>query len=311
LGRLYILKRLLAILILLSTSFIGKGQSWKFYRHEVRIGVGASNFLGELGGANAIGTNGIKDLEFSMTRPSVEIDYAYKIIPTLKAKSHLLYGRLKGDDALTTEPFRNNRNLSFRSPIVEFGLQLEVYPFGEKIGHMYRLRGAKGKNWSYYSPYITGGVAAFYFNPRAKYPVDGKYYSLQQLGTEGQNQPGGPAKYKRLGICLPIGIGLNYAMNKHISIGFQVSGRLTFTDYIDDVSGVYFDNATILANQGAVAAYFADPSKHDPTLLSYSGGDPTRPGYQRGDRSDNDSYMFAIFSINYRFLKGKFVLPKF
>lgn len=303
-----LLRTIICLLFLSGTAF---GQAWKYYRHEVRIGIGASNFLGELGGANAIGTNGVKDLEFSLTRPTGEIIYAYKLIPNLKLRSHLLFGRLKGDDALTQERYRNNRNLSFRSPIVELAVGMEFYPFKEKTTHMYRMRGAKGSNIKMMSPYFFGGVAAFWFNPKAQYPVDGKYYALYALNTEGQGLPGGPADYKRLGFCLPVGAGIKYALNKHISIGFEISGRITFTDYIDDVSTVYYDNTAILNANGAVAAYFADPSLHDPQTIALSGGDPTRPGLQRGDDLDNDSYLFAIFSINYRFLKGRFVLPKF
>lgn len=32
---------------------------------------------------------------------------------------------------------------------------------------------------------------------------------------------------------------------------------------------------------------------------------------QRGDSSDNDAYLFAIFSVHYRFLKGRRFIPKF
>lgn len=300
-----------AFVLFLLLSVKGSTQSWKYFRHEMRLGIGASNFLGELGGANTIGTNGVKDLEFSLTRPTGVFVYTYKVNPYVKLRTHLLYGRLKGDDRLTNEPYRNNRNLSFRSPLVESGLMVELYPFKEKTQHMYRMRGAKGSNFKLMSPYIFTGIGAFWFNPKALYPLDGKYYALHNLNTEGQGLPNGPADYKRIALCLPLGIGINYALNKHISIGFEFSGRMTFTDYIDDVSGVYYDNNAILNSEGAVAAYFADPSLHDPELIAKNGVDPTNAGYQRGDLTDNDSYLFAIFSINYRFLKGRFVLPKF
>ena len=53
------------------TNLISTAQSWKFSRQELQFGIGASNFLGDLGGANAIGTHGIKDYRFSMTRPTL------------------------------------------------------------------------------------------------------------------------------------------------------------------------------------------------------------------------------------------------
>lgn len=303
-------KIILLALIVIAFPLSYKAQSWKFYRHEIHFGLGASNFLGELGGADRIGTNGLRDLEFTLSRPTIEAAYHYVISPYFKARANLLYGRIKGDDRLTSEPFRNNRNLHFRSPIAEFSLQIQYFPFKEKITHLYRIRGTRGKKTSFLSPYLSAGIGAFYFNPRGKY-TDGKWYSLQPLGTEGQGLPGGPKKYSRFQVCLPVGIGLNYALNKVWSIGLELNARVTFTDYIDDVSTTYYDNAAILTANGPVAAYFADPSNHDPNLIAQSGSDPTTTGFQRGDLSDKDRYMFAIFSVHYRFLKGRMHMPKF
>jgi len=49
-------------------------------RYEVYLGAGATNFLGELGGANRIGTHFVRDLEFSMTRPEFSLGIRYKIV---------------------------------------------------------------------------------------------------------------------------------------------------------------------------------------------------------------------------------------
>jgi hypothetical protein len=305
------MKHLLAVCFLLCFSGLASAQSWKFYRKEIRAGIGASNFLGELGGRNDIGSNGLRDLEFSLTRPTINVTYAYALNPWMKARADVLYGRLKGDDALTNEQFRENRNLHFRSPIVELSGLIEFYPFKDRVGHLYRMRGAKGKKISYLSPYFFTGVTLFYFNPKAKWDVDGKWHALQPLGTEGQGLPGGPAKYKRIGIAIPMGFGVSYAIDKHWSIGLEFQGRLTFTDYLDDVSGVYYDNNAIRTAKGDMAADLANPGLQDPALLSTVGYDPTNTGYQRGDSSDNDSYLFAIFTVRYRFLKGRIHLPKF
>ena len=41
--------------------FLGKAQKWDRYKHQFSIGLGASNFLGELGGADHIGTSGLRE----------------------------------------------------------------------------------------------------------------------------------------------------------------------------------------------------------------------------------------------------------
>ena len=48
---------------------------WKAYRFEWSGGLGASNFLGELGGANKVGTHGFKDFEFKFLDESLDAQY--------------------------------------------------------------------------------------------------------------------------------------------------------------------------------------------------------------------------------------------
>jgi hypothetical protein len=298
----------LYLLLLISCSS-AYSQNWTFYRHEFHAGIGASSFLGELGGANQVGTNFLRDLEFSMTRPNIRAGYAFMINPYLKLNANVLYGRLRGDDALTQEKFRNNRNLHFRSPLVELSVSMEYYPFQEKFLHLYSMKGAKGSKSNYWSPYLSAGFGGMWFNPKAQY-TDGKWYALQPLGTEGQGLPGAPKKYNRVQIFVPVGLGIKYSLNRQWSMGFEISRRFVFTDYLDDVSGVYYDKAAIQEKSGDVAMYFADPSL-DPNFGPGDGLLTTGTGQQRGDATDNDSYMFAIFSVHYRLMKGRFVLPKF
>jgi hypothetical protein len=286
-------------------------QSWRFLRHEVLFGAGATNFLGELGGADQIGTYFLKDLEFSMTRPVTTAGYRYIINKYMKVGGNLSFGILKGDDKLTKEPFRNNRNLHFRSPILELGIVYEYYPFKERTNTPYQLRGASGSSWLF-SPYLFTGISGLWFNPKAKY-TDGKWYALQPLSTEGQGLPGGPKPYKRITVAIPVGIGVKYAFDKHWSMGFEISRRFVFTDYIDDVSGVYYDAAQLQAAKGDVAAYLSNPalSQFPEELGGSATGCQTCAGQQRGNNTKNDAYMYAIFTVNYRFLKYRMHRPKF
>ena len=295
------------LFILLATSLpatlFAQSTNWKFYRHELSFGIGASNFLGELGGANQIGTDGLKDLEFSLTRPTIAIGYRYKFSPSFAGKVNLAYARLKGDDETTTEEFRSNRNLHFRAPLVEFSGQFEWYPIKERAGHLYRFKGVRGQRATHFSPYLFGGIGGAWFNPRAQ-ASDGNWYDLQPLGTEGQNVSGsGVDPYKRITLVLPTGIGLKYNVDQQLSFGLELGMRVTFTDYMDDVSTDYYDNIAISDASGIIAAELADPSLGDPAW--------TGPGQQRGDPTDNDAYMFAIFSVNWKLLQGRLQLPKF
>lgn len=284
------------------TVAIADAQRWKRYRYDAILGIGASNFLGELGGANQIGTDYIKDLEIKMTKPVFHLGIRYRLDEYIANKTSINFGWVAGDDKLTEEPYRQNRNLHFRAPILEFATQFEFSWKREQIGHKYRLRGVKGQMHIEIYTYGFIGVAGFWFNPRGQY--DGKWYSLQPLGTEGQTLLPSRKKYSRINVSIPMGLGFKYAIDRKWSIGFELGGRKTFTDYIDDVSSTYYDNNEIYNEVGPIAAYFADPS-----LGNIYG--QTAPGEQRGDRTDFDTYIFAVFSVNYKLRTGRNNLPSF
>ena len=121
-------------------SFLGKKSKPAKY---ILGGVGACNFLGELGGANQIGTHFVKDLEFNMTRPSGSLGFRYKYNRFFALSGGLYYCLVSGSDATTKDPARQNRNLSFRSNIFELSGQGEFYFTKEKRGHLFRVRNAK------------------------------------------------------------------------------------------------------------------------------------------------------------------------
>ena len=108
------------------------------------MGLGISNFLGELGGRDQIGTPFVWDLEFSQTKPSISAGYRYYLSKRISVRAAGTYGILAGNDNLTNEPFRQNRNLSFKSDILEAQLCFEFHPFQEQLGHFHDLRGVKG-----------------------------------------------------------------------------------------------------------------------------------------------------------------------
>ncbi|MBI4649663.1 MAG: hypothetical protein HY738_24440, partial [Bacteroidia bacterium] len=177
---------ILILIVLIDTATAQRRRRstrWKRTRYEMIYSIGATNILGELGGANQIGTDYLKDLEVAMTRPLGQVGLRYKILENVAVKVAFTYGILKGDDKLTQEYFRNNRNLHFKSSIYEFGTQAEYSIIREKEGHRYSLRKVKGLKGYLTNTYFFAGVAVFYFNPKAKSIIDGKWHALQPIGT--------------------------------------------------------------------------------------------------------------------------------
>lgn len=300
-------KRVLIItLIVISVtlaSFSQRSAQWKRMRYEIFYGVGATNFLGELGGANRTGTNFLRDFEFAMTRPLLNLGFRYMIKEQISTKAMLSYGWIRGNDATTTETYRNYRNLNFYSPLVEFAVQGEYHITKERVGHRYNLRRVRGVKGIKLNTYFFAGIAGFWFNPKGK-DQTGAWQSLQPIGTEGQNVSPVREKYHRLQVAIPYGVGFKYGLDRKWSIGLEFGVRKTFTDYIDDVSTTYYDNDLIKAAGGDQAAFLADPSNGDNHGWTIG-------GQQRGDPKDKDAYMFMIVNLTYKLRAGRGGLPKF
>lgn len=304
-------KRIL-LLILLALPVFAFAQRNKRYKWEMCFGIGASNFLGDLGGANQIGTNGLKDLEVITTKPALSVNARYRKGRYLGYKAGFSWGQVSGWDGYTTERYRNNRNLHFKSHIVEFSFMTEFFITKERSGHVYRYKNLKGWRNVDAQIYFLVGVGGFWFNPKANY--NGTWIELQPLGTEGQGYKPGTRKYSKYSVCVPFGIGMKYALDRRWSLGMEIGMRKTFTDYIDDVSTVYYDPAEIAANNPVLtqaAVYFANPSLGNVTAANNEGIDPTAIGQQRGDATDNDAYMFVFVTVNYKIGKFRKTKSKF
>ena len=267
-------------------------NNWKKKRHEVIFGLGVGNFLGDLGGRDAIGTDYSPiDLEFALTRPTAMAGYRYRLNPNWSLRGELNYLRLRGDDNQTNEPFRNNRNLNFRSNVYEVSANIEYVFAREKGGNRYHLKNTRKRRQKASSSYfyVFTGIGGFYFNPKAKF--QGSWIALQPLATEGQGLVQGTKKYSRFSVSIPMGLGFKMNLNDQWSLGVEANYRITFTDYIDDCSTVYYDNLLLNQSKGPIAAALADPNLGNfPIQIDPETG-KTRMGNQRGDSKQNDAFM--------------------
>jgi len=295
---------LLIVLILPIISFSQRSSRWKRTRYEIVAGTGTSNFLGELGGSDQSGANFLSDFEISTSRPLLHGAFRYKILEPLAVKSQITYGWVQGNDETTNNPYRQNRNLKFYSPIIEFGAQIEYSLIKEKTGHRYNLRRTKGlQQLLRVNTYIFTGIAGFWFNPKGQ-DSTGTWHALQPLGTEGQGLVPTRDFYSRFSASIPFGVGFKYGITRKLSVGLEYGMRYTFTDYIDDVSTTYYDNDLLRLNRGNLAAELADPN------LDLIPGQ-TAPNQQRGNPRNNDAYMFTLITVSYKLNTGRNGLPKF
>ena len=177
------------------------------------------------------------------------------------------------------------RNLSFNTNVWELGLQ----------GDFNFFRFMPGEPDFSFTPYLTLGVSAFSYDPYA-YLKDEKY-NLRELGTEGQGSAEYPDRkpYGTMALAIPFGMGVKYAVNDRINIGFEIVHRFTKTDYLDDVSRTYASPGTFPPDPaGSPSAAFLLQDR------SYETGTPIGgKGIQRGNSQNKDQFATAVFTLSF------------
>lgn len=224
------------------------GGSIRWTKEKRYLSLGASvnslNYLGDLAPRSVRGSTDI-----SFTRPGIGAHASYRVGPNLSLRTHLLYGRIQGDDfesaSLSDEKgkYRHLRNLHFRNDIVELGFNA-TYDLISNYGSFL--------NRVPFTPYVMGGISVFYHNPKAmapefdrngtRLPEGGQWIALRPLGTEGQFSPYYDVKpYSLIQPSIQIGAGIRKTLSKRLDMELEFVYRFLFTDYIDDVSGLYVD----------------------------------------------------------------------
>src|SRR5690554_227586 len=291
---------LIAILIGVTSSLSAQ------YRWDFGVNVGASNYLGEIGGQELTRRDFIFDMKLNRTQYVVGGFVRYKISPQLSANVGFNYGKIKANDYNSKNPARVARNLSFQNNIAEITGRLEL--------NLFYANDVSGRG--YYNPdfriYGFLGAGVMKHDPKAYYHGDleefnGELVALQPLRTEGVD-------YKLWQFTLPVGLGLYFTHNKVHRFGWEIGYRTTFTDYLDDVSTNYaredqlspenrelaraMSNRTNAQSLADAKAYAEIYDMDIPNAGSFA------PGEKRGDVTNNDGYLFTQFTYSY-VLKGR------
>lgn len=260
-------------------------RNWSLNKKEIIFGIGATQFLGDLGGRDMVGKDfSPVDLDLPSTGLGGMIGYRFRFHPYWATSSTINIGMLRGDDANTNEIIRNSRNLHFRSMVYEFQQRIEcIILANEKFGARYNISGhskrMKNRNEQVY---LFTGIGVSYFNPKARY--NGSWVALRPLSTEGQGLDGGPSKTAPVTATIPFGIGIRGGIGRMWRLGVEATYVKTFSDYIDDVHGEYYDPAILAAQVGADAAYLSNPASANTNWFA--------PGQQRGD-NEMDAYFYV------------------
>lgn len=256
-------KSALTILIIISAAAVSA------QRLSVNVFGGFSNYQGDL-----------QDKRFTLNQAHAAfgVGLGYEITPKIAARANVTVGKISGDDK--QNPRNAARNLNFITGIMDIHLGAEYHLLNP---HDHRL-----------TPYIFTGVSYFSYKPYTYDSARNKVF-LQPLSTEGQGFVQGLSNYKLNQFAIPFGGGVKFSLSENIRVGAEVGLRKTNTDYLDDVSTEYVDQALLLANRGAKAVELAFRGDEVKTGDPYPAG-----GSQRGSAKNKDWYYFTGLTLQVR-----------
>lgn len=243
------------------------GQSFYAMRRSrniiASVGTGTASYFGELK----------NDGDYLDAKPSLNFGLQYFLNRHLSVRSEITWYQLSGTDAKANDD-RVIRNLSFRSNNYEINA-CAIYALNP-MGRRYYQRPALNF-------YGFAGVGLTYINPKAYY--NGEWVALAPLHTEGKS-------YSQFQPVIPFGLGLRIKQGPFFNICVEGGYRLTFTDYLDDVSSRRYPDPASLSSD--LARALSDRRKErDPSY-------PTGPGVGvRGNPNTNDGYFLLNVKLEY------------
>ena len=262
------MKKLLLIAICLP--FLSNAQNFHF---AARLGL--AGYQGDLK-AHAV--------SLSQTKLLGSIGVRYDLSEHVSARSYLTLTSLKADDKKGTQSMQL-RNLNFQTKLFDWELTAQYNIFS--------------LNDRWWTPYLVAGVGLYHYKPFTKDSLGTKTF-LKPLSTEGEGFAPGVNNYKLTNFSLPIGFGIDYALNENMRLGLEFGYRKIFTDYLDDVSKNYVDQNALLTARGQTAV-----------ALAWRGDEVNRnpyppAGYDRGNPKQKDGYYYFAITYTVRYFFDKY-----
>lgn len=292
------MKKILALLLFSYSNDVLHGQYYfengNYYRGNLIVEVGLSsgmmNCLTDIGGRATTAKIFFSDINWSYSRPFAGVYTLASYKDVLALRLEVLKGKILSHDSILKKEAsrsfgRYERNLGFRSSILELQAALEFHP-------LYLI--SYEDEPPYLSPYLIAGIGFYRFNPEGM--LEGSWYYLQPLRTEGQGFNEYPERkpYHLNQWNIPLGFGLRYELGSFTYLRFEILHRVLFTDYLDDVSKTYIDPRLF-------GQYLPEPSaalakKLSNRSIPYNNS-LARQGQPRGNQSQNDSYFTVALKI--------------
>lgn len=286
-------KRRCFLLMAFCLIFLGQGRlSYAQNPQTIEVGphFGASSYIGEL--------NVWRNLDQWQWKEFNQFNYDFGLLARYNYDSRwsfridYTYGKVRACDPEAA--WRPDALLTFQSQVHDLGLMVEFNFLDYYTGHISNV----------ISPYIFGGVSGFMFKT--------KPFTKNSLmdAIPLQTQQTEAVTYSNYSMSVPFGLGCKMSLSKHLATTVEWRMHYTFTDYLDDVSGLYpaDDKHSMLVSdaQGNSRVISGDPSNLGTgTTLVYDFTDPSgqfSENQQRGNTQTNDWFGFINLSLTWKFV---------
>jgi hypothetical protein len=222
-----------------------------------------------------------KQFTLNQSHAAFGVGISYQVMHKLLVRGGLSIGKLSADDKYSSKELNKLRNLNFSTMLYDASVVADYSLYDLTVRRV--------------TPYVFAGIAMFGFNPYT-YDSSGTKWFLKNLSTEGQGLFEYPdrKKYKLMQFSVPFGLGVRVRITDNAYLGYEIGLRKTFTDYIDDLSKRYVDEALLASNRGAKAVELAFRSNELKDVnLRYP-----RDGEVRGGEKYKDWYYFSGITLS-------------
>lgn len=200
------------------------GQYRRTRTYELHGGVGAVNVFGDLGGsADRNNWYGLKDIQFSQTRPLFYAGVRTDINEMFSGKVNLLGGMAAGNDKGSVNDVRE---FSYKAWMFELSGQIEwnFWTSNTSIATVLARRRGLGSRQLRTRAYVFAGAGYVYALPK----LDTHGHTLIPDGEFTESHAGG--------VVVPYGVGIRSDVSQSWALGFEIGRRYCTSDYLDALS---------------------------------------------------------------------------
>jgi hypothetical protein len=218
----------LTILLFCFIITLTEAQIWKLKRWEAAAGLGPSFFFGDIGGySQTKNILGLRDITLLQTRFNFNANIKYRLTQDINLRFSLTSGFLHATDVRGSN---EGRGFEASTLIIEPAFMGEYYFIKNRAEDSYlftknRKTGFIGflKSLDFYVFTGIGGLG---------YSVKGNT-KLVNYGIK----PGG------FTAVIPVGIGSTLIYSPNFNFGVELSGRYSFSDYLDGYSNIQYSRS--------------------------------------------------------------------